>query len=70
LFLRTTIRAARQRHDHHRTGKEFKVASKAWTSDEENKLGNMLDAGKTADEIVVELRCTRQSYLFAIATAL
>jgi hypothetical protein len=50
--------------------KNSRSPARPWTSDEENKLGNMLDAGKTADEIVVELRCTRQSYLFAIATAL
>jgi hypothetical protein len=50
--------------------KNLRSPARPWTSDEENKLGNMLDAGKTADEIVVELRCTRQSYLFAIATAL
>jgi hypothetical protein len=33
--------------------------ARPWTSDEENKLRNMLDAGKTADEIAVELKRTR-----------
>jgi hypothetical protein len=32
-----------------------KPAAKRWTSAEDDKLGSMLDVGKTADEIAVEL---------------
>jgi predicted transcriptional regulator len=36
-----------------------KPAARPWTSGEENKLRDMLDAGKAADEIAVELDRTR-----------
>jgi hypothetical protein len=39
--------------------KNSRPPARPWTSDEENKLRNMLDAGKTADEIAVELKRTR-----------
>jgi predicted DNA-binding protein YlxM (UPF0122 family) len=32
-----------------------------WTSEEENKLRDMLDADKSAKEIAVELKRTRQA---------
>jgi predicted transcriptional regulator len=36
-----------------------KPAARPWTSGEENKLRDLLDAGKTADEIAIELDRTR-----------
>jgi hypothetical protein len=36
-----------------------KPAARPWTPGEENKLRDMLDAGKAADEIAVELDRTR-----------
>jgi hypothetical protein len=39
--------------------KNSRPPARPWTSDEEHKLRNMLDAGKTADEIAVELKRTR-----------
>ena len=36
-----------------------KPVARPWSSGEENKLHDMLDAGKTADEIAVELDRTR-----------
>jgi predicted transcriptional regulator len=36
-----------------------KPAARPWSSGEENKLRDMLDAGKQADEIAVELDRTR-----------
>jgi hypothetical protein len=39
----------------------LKPAARPWTSGEENKLRDLLDAGKTADEIAIELKRTRIS---------
>jgi predicted transcriptional regulator len=36
-----------------------KPVARPWSSGEENKLRDMLDAGKTADEIAIELDRTR-----------
>jgi hypothetical protein len=39
--------------------KRRRLAKRRWTSEDENKFRSMLDAGKTPDEIAVELKRTR-----------
>lgn len=46
----TTIEPAKKRR---------RPAKRRWTSDDEKKFRNMLDAGKTADEVALELKRTR-----------
>jgi hypothetical protein len=38
-----------------------RLAAPRWSTGEENKLRDMLDAGKSAAEIAVELKRTRQA---------